>query len=289
MFPDGTRVKCVRSGGLYVILLDPTSGLVTETEAVPAYAFLNTDPGAKVTWTLSQSKMEDGRFVVIPETDPRSWADLGEQFRAAMAGEIAANTAKGKWEDWRPNRGELVLELSHHVAKLYNALFSQDKDLVTEHSADCANILEKIHDLFGKVARFKVVTDGRAQAKTDWVEEGVWFTAMFDGPTPEGVRGTPVGRAQESRHGAVLDLISRILFDYNVVITLDDIVVKNTIAGVEIPPEKEVKYRCRACGKEWTFAESRVGDTGLVAVDSVAAVRTCGDAFCDGTCDPFVK
>lgn len=40
----------------------------------------------------------------------------------------------------------------------------------------------------------------------------------------------------------------------------------------------EMKYRCRVCGKIWNSEQTRSHLLG-------PAIRICGDAFCDGTCN----
>ena len=48
-----------------------------------------------------------------------------------------------------------------------------------------------------------------------------------------------------------------------------------------LPPSAvSLKYRCRACEKEWDLAQTR--DCRYVS----SRVRVCGDAFCEATCDP---
>lgn len=57
-----------------------------------------------------------------------------------MQVELKNNSHKGDWEKFVDPR-EILKELRHHENKLTDAMFNDNRDLVKEYIADCANIL----------------------------------------------------------------------------------------------------------------------------------------------------
>lgn len=70
-------------------------------------------------------------------------------FISQMEKELEANQHKGDWSLWQPTREEAVRELSHHQNKLVAAVQAGDADLVSEYTADVANLAMKISTEFG--------------------------------------------------------------------------------------------------------------------------------------------
>lgn len=67
------------------------------------------------------------------------------QFALEMQKELLANTHKGDWEEFL-NIDEIQSELDYHVDKVFSSVASveisnENKDMLREHIADCANIL----------------------------------------------------------------------------------------------------------------------------------------------------
>lgn len=61
-------------------------------------------------------------------------------FAQQMEKELATNSHKGDWRTWK-DLPEMLWELEYHKAKLLKAINDNDKDMVREYIADCANIL----------------------------------------------------------------------------------------------------------------------------------------------------
>jgi hypothetical protein len=74
------------------------------------------------------------------------WAQVRPEFVAQMEAELKANDSKGDWAQWKPSSFEALSELRHHLLKLEVALQRREGEAVEEYSADCANILMKIHE-----------------------------------------------------------------------------------------------------------------------------------------------
>jgi hypothetical protein len=71
-------------------------------------------------------------------------------FVARMEAELQANAIKGDWAQWKPSSFESLQELRHHLRKLEDAFQRREWEAVEEYSADCANVLMKIHECFGR-------------------------------------------------------------------------------------------------------------------------------------------
>ena len=65
-------------------------------------------------------------------------------FLEAMEHELKTNKHKKNWKSWNPSALEAIAEINHHVAKLADALVNNDSLKIKEHSADVANICERI-------------------------------------------------------------------------------------------------------------------------------------------------
>lgn len=63
-----------------------------------------------------------------------------EEFAKQMEIELHANEHKGDWREWK-NVPEMICELDYHKGKLLSAIKEDNKALVKEYLADCANIL----------------------------------------------------------------------------------------------------------------------------------------------------
>jgi len=66
-----------------------------------------------------------------------------------MQQELKANENKGHFSEWKPDFATVRQELFHHVNKLAKAIACGDKERVSEHAADSANVLMKIEEVFG--------------------------------------------------------------------------------------------------------------------------------------------
>ena len=64
-------------------------------------------------------------------------------FTLQMQRELAANAYKGVWTKWHPSAVEIMEEIEHHAKKLNDAIKAGNKQAVTEHAADLANICSK--------------------------------------------------------------------------------------------------------------------------------------------------
>lgn len=71
-------------------------------------------------------------------------------FIAAMEREIVANRIKGKWENFKPAKDQLMVQLAYHQSKLMWALQSGHAARVTEFAADVADLAMKAHELYGQ-------------------------------------------------------------------------------------------------------------------------------------------
>lgn len=70
-------------------------------------------------------------------------------FFRSMDKELQRNSSKGDWRAWKPDRMDCTDELHHHLRKLCRALRLNDKDRVSEFSADLANIAMKTAEIHG--------------------------------------------------------------------------------------------------------------------------------------------
>lgn len=73
-----------------------------------------------------------------------------QQFQERMLQELETNAHKGNWHKWTPLLLEWILEMNHHLNKLYKALREDNKERICEYSADVANLALKAYTLFGK-------------------------------------------------------------------------------------------------------------------------------------------
>lgn len=55
----------------------------------------------------------------------------------------------------------------------------------------------------------EIETEAQNLPGNDWTPAGPYYTAMFRGMQPKGVRGCPMGRSHDSTESAVADLIRR--------------------------------------------------------------------------------
>jgi len=63
-----------------------------------------------------------------------------KDFAEQMQKELDTNSHKEDWRNWN-NLGEMLWDLEYHKGKLLIAIKDNDKKLVKEYIADCANIL----------------------------------------------------------------------------------------------------------------------------------------------------
>ena len=70
-------------------------------------------------------------------------------FARRMEREIQENAHKGDWDDWTPSPVELLGEVQHHLDKLKLALGKDNRLAVAEFSADVANFMMKLSQLYG--------------------------------------------------------------------------------------------------------------------------------------------
>lgn len=84
---------------------------------------------------------------VKPETDA---PHVRTQFVERMNAELQNNMHQGDWANWKPGKNELVEDFQHHTRKLILAIAKDETDKVSEHSADVANMCDKIDELFGR-------------------------------------------------------------------------------------------------------------------------------------------
>lgn len=73
-----------------------------------------------------------------------------EMFASLMQRELSANGPKGDWHAWKPDQATAWQELDWHMFKLRKAINECDRAKVTEHAADCGNLLMKIAERFGE-------------------------------------------------------------------------------------------------------------------------------------------
>jgi hypothetical protein len=73
-------------------------------------------------------------------------------FVEAMRRELHANSGKGDRSGWLSmTRGDCLLEIYHHLAKLQKAARSDDLGQITEHAADVANMAMMLLDICGGI------------------------------------------------------------------------------------------------------------------------------------------
>ena len=77
-------------------------------------------------------------------------AQVRPEFIEQMEAELKANAGKGDFAAWQPSAHHVLSELRHHLQKMDAAFQQNDWRSVAEFSADCANILMKIHECFGQ-------------------------------------------------------------------------------------------------------------------------------------------
>lgn len=93
-------------------------------------------------------------------------------FVRAMDREIQANSHKGDWFAWQPSKAILVAELDNHLEKLKKALLEKGSAGVNEHTADCANLLMKMHELYAKGHPLYACTKCGQVAERDLLKSG---------------------------------------------------------------------------------------------------------------------
>lgn len=86
--------------------------------------------------------------VAVPQVPAR--------FIQRMHLELRANQHKGDWAKWKPSRDEAFSELAHHLTKLKFELRNEKstakkRKIISELTADIANISSKIYELFGEL------------------------------------------------------------------------------------------------------------------------------------------
>lgn len=65
---------------------------------------------------------------------------LVEAFARTMKEELINNHHKGDWREWK-EVNSMRYELDYHLTKLDSAIQQDNKELIKEHLADCANFL----------------------------------------------------------------------------------------------------------------------------------------------------
>lgn len=75
---------------------------------------------------------------------------LEPDFMLRMVKELEANSGKGDWRDWHPDRSLIVSEIRHHVDKLAEAIDKHHPALVSEFAADLANYAMKASEIYGE-------------------------------------------------------------------------------------------------------------------------------------------
>lgn len=79
-----------------------------------------------------------------------SFKYIRRKFLERMDSELIANERKGNWNTWTPSSEDGLSEISHHLAKLESAIEAGDKKLISEYSADIANISMKVSEIHGE-------------------------------------------------------------------------------------------------------------------------------------------
>lgn len=63
-----------------------------------------------------------------------------KRFAEIMQIELKLNSHKGNWENFTEKK-EIISEYFYHFNKLENSILLENKELIKEHIADCANLL----------------------------------------------------------------------------------------------------------------------------------------------------
>jgi len=77
----------------------------------------------------------------------KSQEELVDAFAQSMKDELKANEQKGDWRDWK-NVNDIDKELDYHLYKLKVSMYSENKEEIKEHLADCGNFLLMIGNAF---------------------------------------------------------------------------------------------------------------------------------------------
>lgn len=154
-FKAGWLVQHVKTLGVYLITMDRDSGLILESTREPAYAYTpfdtnKPDQTGGRQWIRAAAEFEDGRFVFWGTLEERGTGNyVRKAFVEQMRHELEANAHKGSWAEWKPVPETALAELGHHYRKLGAAMATQNRAKVSEYSADCANVLMKIDEIYG--------------------------------------------------------------------------------------------------------------------------------------------
>ena len=73
--------------------------------------------------------------------------------------------------------------------------------------------------------QIEIITEVSTVRGNGWVESGDFFSAWFMGNNPPGVKGSPLGRSQESMAAAVRDLIVRTNGESGTKFAVSDLVI----------------------------------------------------------------
>lgn len=131
--------------GYYLGLGTESFALLTEADAA-----LNNNASVEETRRKFRPVRACNPYEAAPEECAGfSMVDLA--FVRQMERELLGNQGKGIWSDWKPDRMTCSDEIFHRARKLVRALRYNDKDGVSEHASDLANIAMKTAECHGTV------------------------------------------------------------------------------------------------------------------------------------------
>jgi hypothetical protein len=99
--------------------------------------------------------------------------------------------------------------------------------------------------------KIKIETETRTVESNGWVNAGAYCSASFAHPQPEGVKGCPLGRSQESMEDAIRDLVLRTNGESGTTFKVSDFeIVRHNRQPVEAPAPAPVCPACNGTGHD---------------------------------------
>ena len=105
--------------------------------------------------------------------------------------------------------------------------------------------------------KIPIEVSSQRQERNSWVDAGLWHTAMFLHPHPEGIKGCPCGRSQESVDHAIRDLLDRTNGESGTCLGMSSVVLVLATIGEARWKKNDIGWRCQTChtliGAAWPF------------------------------------